>query len=727
MALSIGIVNTATTAEIEDDRPDLRVIEARTKTVVDECADATVRLEFRGRMASSGSGVIIAPEGLVLTAGHVGNQPGRRAEVVLPDGRSFRGETLGQIFNDDVDLGLIRLEPLPEGEPFPSVSLATADSIERGDWVVTLGYAAGISASMDTPPAARLGRVIGVDGGELAVDSPFDAGDSGGPVFDLDGRLVGIVSRCGHEAWQNIATGVDAIHAFLPHLEADTLDDIDVDAWSGNGARRGARRTKRDPRLLDDIAATTGSTPGFTAELRYEDRLVGFGTIVGPDRIVAKASLLARQSRDAIAVYENTVDGRRVAVPVTPLAIDPELDLVLLEAPGVVGPDRRPELRSDPVEAGTMLVVLDDDGDPADFGIVARDRDVLRVEDASEDRPFIGIAYSVARDETGIRITRVVPSSSAAGAGLRIGDVLRSLDGRPLRSRRALSGELNERAIGDRVRFEVERDGDAREIEMELGIRPGASTYGLPTNTTTATSRLRGGFGEVHLLDADIPPHHMGSPVVDLDGRLVGWTVARRTRTSVVVVPWNRLMERVDRLDVNQDDAARRLCAYRVGVTESTDGTIELSASDAFPIGDAIRRERFAPDGGTSWGSWSDADDGLEWSIRVEQPGRFRVMIEQACSRRDAGTPIRFSLGESSVDARTEATDGWTRFGSFSLGEIEITEVGEIVARLLPLASPRNAVMKFAGITLLRLEDLEDLEPTVDDGLRMTPLRESTP
>ena len=722
--LSIGLFDPTTTAAIEDDRPDLRVVEARTADVLDDCVDATVRLEFRGRMASSGSGVIIDSNGLVLTAGHVGSRPGRRVEVLLPDGRSFRGETLGQIFNDDVDLGLIRLEPLPEGEPFPSVSLAAEDSIERGEWVVTLGYAAGISASMDTQPAARLGRVIGVDGGELAVDSPFDAGDSGGPVFDLEGRLVGIVSRCGHEAWQNIATGVDAIHAFLPHLEADTLDDIDAEAWSGNGARRGARRTKRDPRLLDDIAATTGSTPGFTAELRYEDRLVGMGTIVGPDRIVAKASLLGRQSKEAIAVYENPVDGRRMAVPVTPLAIDPELDLVLLDAPGVTGPDRRPELRSAPVEAGTMLVVLDDDGDPTDFGIVARDRDVLRVEDASEDRPFIGIAYSVERDGSGVRITRVVPSSSAAGAGLRVGDVLGSLDGRPLRSRRTLAGELNERAIGDQVRFEVDRDGDAREIEMELGIRPGASTYGLPTNTTTGTSRLRGGFGEVHLLDADIPPHQIGSPVVDLEGRLVGWTVARRTRTSVVVVPWTRLMDRIDRLEPDRDEAARRLCAYRVGVTESSDGTIELSASDAFPIGDAIRRERFAPDGATTWGSWSDVDDGLEWSIRVDRPGRFRVMIDQACPRRDAGTPIRFSVGDSAVDARTEATDGWTQFGSFSLGEIEITETGDVVARLLPLASPRNAVMKFAGITLLRLEDLE---PAEDEAMLMTPLRESRP
>ncbi|MCP4011951.1 MAG: hypothetical protein GY728_02460, partial [Phycisphaeraceae bacterium] len=69
-------------------------------------------------------------------------------------------------------------------------------------------------------------------------------------------------------------------------------------------------------------------------------------------------------------------------------------------------------------------------------------------------------------------------------------------------------------------------------------------------------------------------------------------------------------------------------------------------------------------------------------------------------------------------------TDGWTQFGSFSLGEIEITETGDVVARLLPLASPRNAVMKFAGITLLRLEDLE---PAEDEAMLMTPLRESRP
>jgi hypothetical protein len=99
-------------------------------------------------------------------------------------------------------------------------------------------------------------------------------------------------------------------------------------------------------------------------------------------------------------------------------------------------------------------------------------------------------------------------------------------------------------------------------------------------------------------------------------------------------------------------------------------------------------------------------------------------MIDQACPRRDAETPIRFSVGESTVDSRTEATDGWTQFGSFSMGEIEITETGETVARLLPLASPRNDVMKFAGITLVRIEDATPMD---EDEPRMTPLRESGP
>ena len=402
------------------DETDLADIEKKAIRAIDRVAESTVLVTFRGRAGSSASGVIIDSKGLVLTAGHVGDQSGRRGVIRLPDGREFRGRTLGQIFEGDVDLGLIQIQNLADDELLPAVELAPKNGIQDGDWVLTLGYAAAISEMRQSQPAARIGRIVAVDGGEIAVDSPFDAGDSGGPIIDLDGRLVGIVSRCGHESWQNIGTGVDAIHEFLPRLESQDLGDLDTDLedWNGNTGRRSARATKRDPRFLATLDPLTSPTKQGIVELRNDDRLVTFGTVVGENRVIAKASLFARQSRNAMAVFTSPATGRTVAKAATPLAIDAELDLVLLKVPGVSMPASLKKVRIDPVESGTLLIVTDDDGDAAAFGIVARDVDSLTNENAIEDRPFIGIAYETTRRPMGLRITKVVPSSSAARAGL---------------------------------------------------------------------------------------------------------------------------------------------------------------------------------------------------------------------------------------------------------------------------------------------------------------------
>jgi serine protease Do len=695
---------------------DLPAIEKRAIQAIDQVAQSTVLVTFRGRAGSSASGVIIDSRGLVLTAGHVGDRPGRRGVITLPDGREFRGRTLGQIFDGDVDLGLIQIENLPDDESLPAVELAPENETQEGDWVLTLGYAAAISEIRHSEPAARIGRIVAVDGGEIAVDSPFDAGDSGGPIIDLDGRLVGIVSRCGHESWQNIGTGVDAIHAFLPRLKSEDLGDLDTDLedWNGNTGRRSARNTKRDPRFLATLNALTAPIKRGIVELRNEDRLVTFGTVVGENRVIAKASLFARQSRNAMAVFTSPATGRTVAETAKPLAIDAELDLVLLEVSGVAMPESLKNVRVTPVQSGTMVIVTDDDGDAAAFGIVARDVDSLANESAIEDRPFIGVAYETNRRPTGLRITQVVPSSSAARAGVAVGDVLLTIDGRPVQDRRGLSAEIGNATIGDRRTLTLDRAGERLEIKLELGIRPGGSTRGLPGNTSTGVSRLSGGFGDVFLVDADVPAHAIGALVVDLKGQLVGWAIAKRSRTSLVVIPWARVLESLDRLEPDEDDASRRLCAYRVLVTEGRDGSIGLEADDAFPIGDEIRREKLAPEGGTTWGYWTDADDALEWTIRIEQPGRFRVTIEQACPRRDSGTPIRLTVGNHEVDGRVESTESWSQFAEFSLGEIEIDDIGEVTAVLKPLASPRGSVMSFSRIRLDRLPE----PPT----LRIAPL-----
>ena len=218
------------------DTAQLRPIEARVISTIDQVMPATVAVRMGGRRSGSSATGVLIGEDLVLTAGHVGEEPGRRASIELADGRQFDGRTLGQVFESDVDVGLIRIET--EGEELPKLEFGSIDEITPGDWVIMLGHASLTPDNNDemAEPAARVGKVLRVVGPRLDVDAPFDSGDSGGPVVNLDGQLVGIVSRCGHHPWQNVATNIRAIKKIIPDLEES---DAEVELQSGPSSRRG--------------------------------------------------------------------------------------------------------------------------------------------------------------------------------------------------------------------------------------------------------------------------------------------------------------------------------------------------------------------------------------------------------------------------------------------------------------------------------------------------------
>src|SRR5688572_12439070 len=110
----------------------LRLIQTQLKRVIKQVMPATVGVEVRG---AAGSGVIVNKEGLVLTAGHVVGQAGRRAWVELPDGRRLEGRTLGA--NHDIDAGMIKLNDPPLDLPFAPAS--DGPGLANGQWVVTIG------------------------------------------------------------------------------------------------------------------------------------------------------------------------------------------------------------------------------------------------------------------------------------------------------------------------------------------------------------------------------------------------------------------------------------------------------------------------------------------------------------------------------------------------------------------------------------------------------------
>lgn len=138
-----------------------------------------------------GSGVVVNAEGLVLTAGHVMSSNDKaKYEVLFPSGRTVSAKPLGKNLNDDA--GMLQL--IGPG-PWPHVKMRQADDIKAGDWVITLGHSGGFE--LGRKPPVRVGRVIRRKPNAYVSDAILIGGDSGGPLFNLDGELIAIHTSIG--------------------------------------------------------------------------------------------------------------------------------------------------------------------------------------------------------------------------------------------------------------------------------------------------------------------------------------------------------------------------------------------------------------------------------------------------------------------------------------------------------------------------------------------------
>ncbi len=191
---------------------DLVSLEKRVHGVAQKALPATVALVSDGT-GSSGSGVIVSKDGLILTAAHV-IQGMKNVDVYFPDGKKRVGKVLGANFSKDI--GMVRM--IDTG-PWPFMEMGESKPLEAGDWLVALGHSAGFDPAR-TPPV-RFGRVMSDGPGNyFTSDCTLIGGDSGGPLFNLDGKLVGINSSIGWSWKNNNHAGVDGFREDWDRLTA---------------------------------------------------------------------------------------------------------------------------------------------------------------------------------------------------------------------------------------------------------------------------------------------------------------------------------------------------------------------------------------------------------------------------------------------------------------------------------------------------------------------------
>ena len=192
---------------------DLRAIERHVKVLVARVSPAVVAVEVG---TGSGSGVVISADGLVLTAGHVCGRPGRSVRFTFPDGKTARGKTLGRDYESDT--GLMRIT---DRGPWPHAAMGDLRQARSGDWVLALGHPGGFDLRRSL--VVRSGRIIRLAGDALQTDCTISPGDSGGPLFDMHGRVIGIHSAISssladnfhvavtefYDTWEVLAKGAD--------------------------------------------------------------------------------------------------------------------------------------------------------------------------------------------------------------------------------------------------------------------------------------------------------------------------------------------------------------------------------------------------------------------------------------------------------------------------------------------------------------------------------------
>ena len=175
------------------------------------------------RSGSLGSGFIISADGYVVTNNHVIAPANRNATVetitvTLPDRREFEAKVVGR--DPVADLALLKIE----GNNLPFVRFGDSTRARVGDWVVAIGNPFGLGGTVTTGIVSALHRNLnsGVYDRYIQTDASINMGNSGGPMFDLNGRVVGINSALISPTGASVGIGL-AIPAELAKPVIDSL------------------------------------------------------------------------------------------------------------------------------------------------------------------------------------------------------------------------------------------------------------------------------------------------------------------------------------------------------------------------------------------------------------------------------------------------------------------------------------------------------------------------
>jgi serine protease Do len=354
------------------------------------------------QMQSLGSGFIIDPSGLIVTNNHV-IDGAETMSVILADGTSLPATLVGRDTLNDI--ALLRVHP---DHPLPAVHFGPSRGARIGDWVIAIGNPYGLGGTVTAGIVSARGRDLDEDGSSdyIQTDAAINRGNSGGPLFDMSGAVIGIntaiYSPSGGSVGIGFAIPSDEVSAVVNQLR---LYGKPRRGWMGVQVQS----------VTPDIAAALGMPdptgamvafvapdgPAARAHLQPGDVILGFDGRAVPDM------------KSFPRMVEDSGVGDPAVVDYWRAGHQDSATLTIADEPAVPAAAPAPKPAPPPAPAAPASV--------AGLGLTLSDL-----------TPGLQSKFNLSSDTKGVVITGVTPNSAAARQGLAAGDVILELGGTPV-------------------------------------------------------------------------------------------------------------------------------------------------------------------------------------------------------------------------------------------------------------------------------------------------------